>query len=374
MNELEKIIRDRIAADGPMRFMEFMQTALYEPGHGYYTVEGTEIGLAGDFYTSPHAHRVFGVMLARQIEECWELMGKPGEFDIIEYGAGRGWLCRDILDYLRGRDIYDRLRYTIIELNSSMKERQRELLREHVDMILWADNPYNIKPLRGIIMSNELIDALPVHLVEYGPHGWQEVHIQIEGDKLVDTLLPLSSDELKAYLKEYAPERPEGYRTEVNLRAREWLQEVSGILEGGFIITIDYGYPASDYYDEERRRGTLLCYREHETNEDYLSHIGMQDITAHVNFTDIHRQGEALGLRTLGFARQGIYLVSLGIDEAVVELYGESPDMGREAQMVHNLIMPGTMGDTHKVLIQYRGNDTPDLRGFSMKNEMHKLA
>ncbi|MFC1549320.1 class I SAM-dependent methyltransferase [Nitrospirota bacterium] len=374
MDDLERTIRKRIASKGPMSFREFMDAALYEPGQGYYTRPETEIGREGDFYTSPHAHRIFGVMMGRQAIEFWEQMGRPGSFDIVEYGAGRGWLCRDILDYLMGKDIYGCIRYTVIELNPAMAARQRELLSRHEGVVQWADIPSNAGPVKGIILSNELIDALPVHLVEHGPDGWREVHIVLEGNELTEALLPLSSDELGAYLEEYAPVRPEGMRTEVNLGTREWLKEVSDLLEEGFVLTIDYGYRASDYYDEERRRGTLLCYREHETTENYLSYIGQQDITAHVNFTDIRRQGEALGLRTLGWARQGIYLVSLGIDEAIVELYGQNPEMGREAQMVHNLIMPGTMGDTHKVLMQYRGEGTPELRGFTMKNEKEKLA
>jgi SAM-dependent MidA family methyltransferase len=374
MNELEKIIRDRITVNGPISFREFMETALYEPGLGYYTREETEIGREGDFYTSPHAHRVFGAMLGRQAIECWELMGRPEVFDIVEYGAGRGWLCRDMLDYLMTKEIYESVRYTIVELNPVMAEKQKELMGEHSNKLTWAIKTNDINQIKGLMLSNELIDALPVHLMEKGSSGWWEVHIALEGDRLVETLQPPGFEELRSYLNEYASGRPEGYRTEVNLKARDWLRQTSGMLQDGFVLTIDYGYPASDYYDEERRRGTLLCYQEHDTTEDYLANIGQQDITAHVNFTDLSRQGEALGLRTLGYARQGIYLVSLGIDEAIVELYGESPDMGREAQMVHNLIMPGTMGDTHKVLIQYKGNGTPDLRGFKMKNEKDKLA
>lgn len=374
MNELERIIRDRITSHGPMSFHEFMQRVLYEPGLGYYTSEETEIGREGDFYTSPHAHRIFGAMLGRQAIECWEYMGRPEVFDILEFGGGRGWLCRDMLDYIREMEIYSCIRYTLFELNPEMASRQRELLSAHEGKVRWSQRILEVKPVKGLILSNELIDAFPVHLVEFNGGTWQEVYVGLEAEALKETLLPLAGKDMSGYLHEYAPSPPDGYRTEVNLSARKWLTGISESLEEGFIVTIDYGYPASDYYDPERRRGTLLCYKEHETTEDWLSDIGEQDITAHVNFTDMCRHGEALGLSTLGFARQGVYLVSLGIDEVLVELYGESPEMGREAQMVHNLIMPGTMGDTHKVLVQYRGDGLPELRGFRMKNEMDKLA
>jgi SAM-dependent MidA family methyltransferase len=148
---------------------------------------------------------------------------------------------------------------------------------------------------------------------------------------------------------------------------------VSDILSEGFIITIDYGHPAYEYYSEERNRGTLICYFKHQANEDPYIHIGDQDITAHVNFSSVKKWGEACGFRTLGFCQQGTYLVSLGIDEMIGELHKNSKDYLFEVAKIKRLILPGTLGETHKVLVQYKGNDTPTLRGFSLRNQMQKL-
>lgn len=372
-HDLKELILKRINDNGPMSFMEFMQSALYEPGLGYYTRPETEIGKHGDFYTSPHAHRMFGAMLAKQCIECWQFMGSPDKFEVVEFGGGRGWLARDILDYQRGKPLYDVLSYTLMELNPSMIKMQQELLGEHKGKVHWAQRPDDCEPIIGAVVSNEVPDAFAVNLIEH-KGGWKEVYIASDNGELTETLLHIESGELAEYINTYIPSVGDGYRTEVNLGVRKWQDSVFDMLNEGFVLTIDYGYPASDYYDPERKRGTLLCYRGHDTTEDYLSEIGRQDITAHVNFTDIRSHGDKLGLRTLGYTRQGIYLVSLGFDEVIRELYGDVPDLGDEMHRIQNLIMPGTMGDTHKVLLQYKGSGAPEPRGFAIKNELEKLG
>jgi SAM-dependent MidA family methyltransferase len=145
------------------------------------------------------------------------------------------------------------------------------------------------------------------------------------------------------------------------------------MIDEGFLVTVDYGYPAADYYSEERDRGTLLCYHRHQMSENPYENIGRQDITAHVNFSSLGKWGEALGLRCLGFTRQGVYLVSLGIDEVISELYGDSPDYINEVAKIKGLIMPVGMGDTHKVMVQRKGSGEPALRGFEIKNQLSSL-
>lgn len=374
MNRLEQLIRERIQTQGPISFRDFMAMALYEPGLGYYVRTGTEIGKEGDFYTSPHAHAVFGAMIARQAQECWNLMGRPPRFEIVEFGGGRGWLAKDILDYLRDKDFYSAVRYTLIELNPEMVKRQQSLLIEHEGIMKWATSASQAGSIRGLVLSNELVDAMPVHLIEFDGQ-WREVFVTIDASgRLCEVLENLSSGEIGKYVDQYLSGCSVGYRTEVNLDVRRWLGEVASMLAEGFVLTVDYGYPAPSYYDEERRQGTLLCYSSHTTNEDFLSNVGTQDITSHVNFTDLKTQGEYLGLTSIGFARQGIYLVSMGIDEVVTELYGNTPQLGRQSHMIQQLIMPGTMGDTHKVLIQHKGMGSHQLRGFMIKNELHKLS
>jgi len=372
MEELERIIRERILREGPITFAAFMEEALYHPGLGYYTSPDTEVGRAGDFYTSPHLHPIFGAMLGRQAEEMWGLMGRPGEFHVIESGPGRGWLAKDMLDHLRGRELYARLSYILVELNPHMRERQLGLLREHAAKTRWADSLGDIAGISGLILSNELMDALPVHMVEMRG-GLKEVNVSVEGKRFVEILAPPSTPALESYFEEFGISLLEGYRAEVNLRMRGWLSEASSALKEGFVLTIDYGYPARELYAPERSRGTLMCYLRHEVNEDPLSRVGEQDITAHVNFSALKRWGEALGLKALGFARQGPYLVSLGIDEMIAGLMERSSDYEKDVSGIKGLVMPGAMGDTHKVLVQYKGSGSPELRGFSLKNQLSAL-
>jgi SAM-dependent MidA family methyltransferase len=359
-------IRERIMREGPIPFEAFMQMALYHPGLGYYTSEEMEIGRAGDFYTSPHLHPLFGAMLGRQMEEMWDFMGRPGEFEVVEMGGGRGYLCKDMLDYLKGRDIFPGLSYTLVEINPRMAQRQKELLSDYTDKIKWTHSLAGLKEIRGCILSNELIDAMPVHLIETDG-GLSEVYVTVEGDRFVETTGSPSTEGIAAYLREFSIELPRGYRTEVNLGMRGWLGEVSGALAEGFLLTIDYGYPAWEYYSEERTRGTLLCYHKHRLSENPYENIGRQDITSHVNFSALRKWGEQAGLGAVGFCRQGPYLVSLGIDE----LMADSGVMDRAR--VKGLIMPGAMGDTHKVMVQYRGKGRPELRGFGLKNQLKSL-
>jgi SAM-dependent MidA family methyltransferase len=348
-----------------------MEMALYQPGLGYYTSETTEIGRSGDFYTSPHLHPVFGAMLGKQAEEFWEALGRPGRFDLVEYGAGRGWLAHDMLGYLKGKDIYGRLCYSIVELNPSMAGRQKALLSDYKDKVSWA-GPSTLTGVTGAVLSNELLDAFPVHLVAM--EGWlKEVYVDLQGGAFVEILGGLSTPEIEGYFEEFGVALANGQRAEVNLRMKPWLKEVGRTLREGFVLTIDYGYPAYELYAPERGRGTLLCYRGHRTSENPYEGVGLQDMTAHVNFSALKKWGEECGLRPLGFARQGVYLVSLGVDEVVTELYGGSPRYLDEVAKIKGLLMPGGMGESHKVMVQYKGEGGPVLRGFGMKNQAMSL-
>lgn len=383
-NLLRQKIAEKIKAEGPMTFERFMAMALYEPALGYYASPETEIGKAGDFYTSPHLHPVFGRMLARQIEEMREFMGggeggggEAEEFAVVETGPGRGYLAKDILDYLKGREIYKTLHYHLVELNPSLAAAQKTLLAGHEEKLLWHGSLSELKGIRGVVLANELIDSLPVRLVEMRDDGLKEVYITLGQEEdgqssFAETLRPVEDEALLEYFREFAPEgfflSAEGYRTEANLALRGWLREVSGALAEGFVVNIDYGYPAWDYYGPERDRGTLLCYKGHRVNENPYENVGLQDITAHVNFSALKKWGDELGLSCVGFARQGTYLVSAGIDEL---LAGLDPFDIIKAK---GLLLPGTMGETHKVMIQYKGKgEKPSLRGFAIRNQMNSL-
>ncbi len=373
MNLLEKKIKKLIIQKGCITFETFMQMALYEPELGYYSSDRIKIGKKGDYYTSQHLHPAFGAMLGKQLIEMWEFMGNPDTFYSVEPGAGEGFMCNDILTYLKGKEIYDALKYIIVEPHPFMKHRQKRLLENFNNKITWITSLKELENIKGCILSNELLDAFPVHLIEM-ENELKEVYVTLNEDnnftEIKDTP---STDYLNKYLDEFNISLPYGYRTEINLKIKDWFNEVNHVLSEGFILTIDYGYPAPEYYSEDRNRGTLMCYYQHQFTENPYLNVGNQDITAHVNFSSVKKYGEELGIKTIGFASQGAYLVSLGIDQIISELYENSKDYLFEIARIKRLILPGTIGETHKVIIQYKGRETPVLKGFSIKNQMNKL-
>lgn len=378
MSLLKQKILQKIRADGPISFEQFMEMALYYPGLGYYTRPSNVIGREGDFYTSPHLHPVFGAMLCRQMEEMWNLLRRPEVFHIVEMGAGMGYLAKDILDYsgigkgqkAKGKRFSNHIKYTIVELNPSVKARQQALLKDHTGSVLWVSCLDELDSFTGCFLSNELLDAFPVRLVEIGDELSEVYLSEGEGD-LIELKVPCS-DEIEEYFEEFSLQPAKGYRTEVNLKVKDWLAGVCDKLTAGFVLTVDYGYPAWDYYSEERNRGTLLCYYNHQFNEEPYQNIGEQDLTAHLNFSSLKKWGEGLGLKTVGFCPQGVFLVSLGLDEVILELYGDTPDIA-ELNKIKGLILPQGMGESHKVMVQYKGDDKPVLRGFAIRNKAGDL-
>lgn len=384
MNPLEEKIIERIKKEGSITFEAFMEMALYEPELGYYTSPKTLIGRRGDFYTSPHLHPIFGAMLGRQLIEMWMVLGKPSEFHAVEIGAGAGYLCKDIFDYLHKpskaaevsedkNDFLESLRYVIVELNHHIEKRQKELLVDIAKEITWINSLKNLPHgIKGCIFSNELLDAFPVHIVEMEDE-LKEIYLTIDGKQIIEQKQDVSTTDITDYINQFSIEIPHGYRTEINLTIRNWLREIVSILSNGFLLTIDYGYTTREYYDEERSKGTLLCYHKHQTNEEPYKNIGEQDITAHVNFSSLKRWGEESGLKTIGCSAQGTYLIASGIDEVIRELYADSPDYLSEITKIKGLILPQGMGESHMVMIQYKGEGSPELRGFSLRNQKDRL-
>jgi len=376
MNPLEQKIADKIKKHGAISFRTFMEMALYEPELGYYASQDIKIGRAGDFYTSSHLHPIFGTMIGKQIEEMWDIMGKPSLFQIVEMGSGAGYLCKDMLNYYRGvkeeKNIFKHLQYIIVELNSAMRKNQESLLADFQDKVRWVSSLNELRDINGCILSNELLDAFPVHLIEMEDEI-KEIFVSTDGEKLTERKDKPGTTGISDYIKEFSIEISKRYRTEINLDIKKWLGEVNHALKKGFILTIDYGYPSWDYYSEDRNRGTLLCYHRHQIVEDPYQNIGEQDITAHVNFSSVKKWGEKLGIKTIGFCQQGTFLMSLGIDSEIARIHKNSSDYVFEVARIKKLILPGTLGETHKIMIQYKGTGNPELRGFSMKNQLKNL-
>ena len=388
MNPLEQKIISRIKKNGPMSFDAFMEMSLYDPEWGFYMSHEVRIGREGDFYTSSHLHPVFGAMVAKQIVEMWDILGRPENFTVLEMGAGEGYLCGDILDWLSRkndletavhdeleesrRDCYGNLRYVIVERNPLQVRRQQQNIPGHQGKVSWLSDLGDAGEITGCVLSNELIDAFPVHRVRKGD-VLAEILVDFDGSEFREVLCPLSSGKLMRYFEDAGITLEAGYTTEVNLRMRDWLSSVSSILKNGFVFTIDYGYPAEEYYSEERNRGTLMCYYRHQLNEDPFAHPGEQDITAHVDFSSLKRWGEEMGIRPVGYCSQGAFLLSIGIDAEIARLAETSSEYLFELARIKKLFMPQGLGESHKVMIQFKGADLPRLKGFSIRNQLRIL-
>jgi SAM-dependent MidA family methyltransferase len=287
--QLTEIIIEKIRNKGPISFCDFMEMALYYPTLGYYTSQKDKIGTQGDYYTSSNLTPLFGAIIGRQLEEMWEMTQREA-FTIVEYGAGTGKLCHDILNYLKSNpEFYDKLQYCIIEKSPQLRQKEKALLYEKVN---WYNSIGDIPKFTGCILSNELVDNFAVHQVLM-QEELKEIFVDYKAG-FIELLRP-APKELREYLDELGVVLPKGFRTEINLQATEWIQEISLSLKKGFIITIDYGYPSSGLYCKDKSCGTLVCYNKHTINENPYYDIGNQDITSHVNFSALCHWGLKMG-------------------------------------------------------------------------------
>ncbi len=367
---LHDIIAARIAERGRITFAEFMGACLYEPGLGYYTSPGRKVGAEGDFYTSITVHAAFGRVIAREIAQMWRCMGSPADFTLVECGAGNGRLACDIMDFLAEREpeMYRGLRLVLVEKEPSLESAQRSMLTVHVERMEWlspeafASGSFTFS---GCLYSNELIDALPVHRVLMTPEGLQEFYVTLDNGELAEELGEPSTPSIAEHLKRVAVALHPGQQAEVNLNGPEWLSAASKALQRGFILTIDYGFPAEELYAPLRKTGTLLCYYQHQTEENPYIRLGLQDITAHVDFTSLIKRGEELGMQNAWFGEQYRFLMSAGIIEELEEL--ERSNISDEEKLrlrltLKKLIVPqGGMGDTFRVLVQSKNVADPKL-------------
>jgi len=359
---LAGIIAEKIHREGPISFHDFMEMSLYYPEYGYYSTARDKIGKSGDFYTSPCVSSLFGEMVARQLEEMWCWLGRQ-PFSVVEYGAGTGLLCRDILQSLqRNKELYAGLHYYIIERSPVMRERTRGLLTDPA-RVSWHDDITEIPPITGCILSNELIDNFAVHQVVMEGQ-LMEVFVDHRGD-FTECLRPAAGP-LNNYFSELCVTLPEGYRTEINLEAIDWIARISRALEKGFVLTIDYGFPSRFLYDRHRNNGTLVCYHRHLVNYSPYTNIGEQDITTHINFSALCHWGLNNGLEIGGYTNQAHFLQGLGLaahlrnmeEEGLMDQW--SPD--EKVSLVKTLLMD--MGQKFNVLIQYKGLRKPLLSGM----------
>ncbi len=369
---LEQILRDEIRRDGPIPFKAFMEKALYYPDLGYYMAPEPRIGSDGDFYTSPHLHPVFGWLLAVQIDELRKLMPDREAFTIVEIGAGRGHMAAGIIDFIdRKLGWNDPWQYVIVERNPFAIEDQKRALGALIDRIVWKSSLEEVDRFSGCVIANEVLDAFPVHVVQRTDR-YREIYVTDREDGLCEVLGELSDPALPAYVEQYRlPDIP-GYRTEINLEMHRFLRRLAHILSTGFVISIDYGHSAREYYSESRPLGTLTCYARHQVRDNPYIDIGRQDITAHVNFTALRDFGDGLGMGAMGYCPQGTFLASLGIDDLIAPAPDTDPGESEERLKIKSLLFD--TGESHQVMIQYKGEkNCPPLRGFQMTNRLSRL-
>lgn len=368
-----KLIAQQIAnsPNQQITFAEYMDLALYHPQHGYYSTKATKIGAQGDFFTSPHLGTDFGEMLALQFVDMWHILGCPAPFTLVEMGAGQGLLATDILRYLKQQhpDCFQAIAYIIVEKSPTLRSQQQQRFQAQSDLsevparwCSWEEIP--LDSITGCCFSNELVDAFPVHQIAIANGQLQEVYVTATpGDppQFNEQLGDLSTPELATYfdligIDLSSESYRDGYRTEVNLAALDWLQTVSDRLHRGYLLTIDYGYPAHRYYNPMRNQGTLQCYYQHSHHNDPYVYVGDQDITAHVDFTALERQGDRCGLQSVGLIQQGLFLMALGLGDRIAALSNPTPNQSLQAilsrrETLHALINPMGLGNFN-VLIQ----------------------
>jgi SAM-dependent MidA family methyltransferase len=352
-----------------MPFAEFMRECLYHPTLGYYS--RAEAQRFADYYTSVDVHPVFGRLLARQLAEMWERLGRPDEFRAVEAGAGTGRLAAHILDFAARELVafYGALRYVAVEASAARRAAHAASLASHITAgrALSAETLPAEIPC-GCIFSNELLDALPVHRVVVESGALREVYVGADGESLREQLGPLSTPEIETFFREQGLTLREGQQAEAALEACRWIAAAGRRLGRGFALTIDYGHEAAALYDERHHRGTLLAYAGHTVHEDFLRAPGEQDLTAHVSFTALERCGRRSGLQRTGCVTQLQFLVALGRSNEFADLHepgASEVERLRGRLLLKTLIHPEGMGETFRVFIQHKGIAAPLLTGLA---------
>ncbi len=372
----ELIRREADAAGGCLPFDRFMELALYAPGLGYYVAGAEKLGAAGDFATAPEISPLFGRCIAAQ---CAEVLDALGGGDVLEFGAGSGALAAEVLLALERHGQLP-ARYRILELSPDLKARQRALLARRVPHLLArVDWPATLPTgLRGIVLANEVVDAMPVHRFRISDDGAvQEVYVVPTADGLAERVdVPRSAGlaagvcALQARGLAVAP----GYASEINLRLAPWVAALSSALARGLALIIDYGYPRAELYHPRRGMGTLMCHVRHRSHADPYAHIGLQDITAHVDFSALADAGAEAGFSLAGYTSQAGFLLGCGLDTLMAEAMAVADPVAAMALAagVKQLVLPSRMGERFGVIGLTRG-DLPACRGFSLRDLSHRL-
>ena len=369
MTPLAELLADRIRRFGPITFADYMRECLYHPVHGYYSK--AEFKRFADYYTSVDVHPIFARLLARQFAEMWESLGRPQEFTLVEAGAGVGRLAAQVLDFSLAKlpEFYGALHYVAVERSASRREQALAMVKRHAAAGRFTSSvevPAHIAA--GCFFSNELVDALPVHRVVMDGGALKEILVDFRGSCFVDLGAPVSTCAVTEYFAQQGITLCDGQHGEAGLEACDWISEVGRRLARGYVLTIDYGHPASDLFDDHHMRGTLLAYQNHRASEEFYASPGEQDLTAHVNFTALESWGKRTGLETAGFTSQTAFLLALGQGNEFADLYDEGQSEAERTKarlQLKTLIHPEGMGERFQVLLQRKGVGAAPLTGLA---------
>lgn len=391
MSLREKIERE-ICERGSIPFSRYMQICLYDPLDGYYSRNAEQFGKAGDFYTSSDVHAVFGRLLARQFEEMWQALDRPGRVEILELGPGRGLFARDVLDWSRKRfpDLFAAVTYTLQESSPALRAKLHETLSEHVASGKAAISEEQTSLSAGesseqereqrpgirrasprevplIVFANEFFDALPVEILS--TEG--RLHIGFEGDapensRLSEVWLPPAAEELE-FLDRYGVHPEGGERIEVSLASQGWITEIAHAIGRGFLLTIDYGYTRNEQL-AGRHRGTLMAYRQHSASANPYEAPGEQDLTAHVNFTALTAALQSTGMRAEKLVTQSQFLMGIGEKTQFADAFEQCrlpQERAKVALQLKHVVTPAGMGETFDVLLASRGVEPGKVTGLA---------
>jgi len=358
-------------AGGAISFVEFMKKALYTPGLGYYSAGFYKLGAEGDFITAPEISPLFSQCLAKQ---CSQVLVTFDEGVILEFGAGSGIMAANILKELERLNCLP-TRYFILEISADLKWQQKKTIQAQVphllDRVQWLDTLPS-EPLQGVILANEVLDAMPVHRFRLDEQEVSELYVSLAtfNNSPSETSFvwqPLSThdESLRAAVEALRPTLPVGYVSEMNLTLPAWIQSVADVLAIGMVLLIDYGFPSREYYHPQRDQGTLMCHYRHHSHDNPLILLGLQDITAHVDFTSIAESALTAGLQVSGYTNQANFLLACGLPDLLSTLSPDNTESYlRQTQQAKALILPSEMGELFKVIALTRDLNMP-LLGFA---------
>lgn len=373
--KLVSVIADEIANQGGrISFERYMGMSLFQPGLGYYVSGSQKFGASGDFVTAPEISSLFSWCLARQCKQVLDLLPASESKSILEFGAGTGVMAADILlEMGRLGKLPDR--YYILEVSAELRQRQQETIRkksgELFDRVCWIEKLPD-SGFTGVVLANEVLDAMPVHRFYKDGRNLGEYYVALQDDRFIWQAGEFSSDTVREKVSKLEKDLPESYTSEINLAASSWVSSVAECMKQGVILIIDYGFPREEYYHPQRIQGTLMCHYRHRSHDDPFLYPGLQDITAHVDFSAVADAADAAGLHIIAYNNQAFFLLGNQVEQYLENTDTSKPEYMKLSQQLKTLTMPGEMGELFKVMALGKSFDQ-ELQGFSLKNDIFRL-